>query len=120
MTKRRTITKAMRRAVIESFHGRCARCCKSFEPGERVDIDHHHQLATGGADEFLNWRPLHPWCHAIKTREDAKVRGKIRRLNGTTPKRRGKPIRSRGFDTSKSRRLDGTVVSRPAPRASGG
>ena len=87
-----------------------------IEAGERIDIDHVHQLATGGADDESNMRPLHPWCHAIKTREDAKVRGKIRRLNGTTKKRAGKPIRSRGFDRSKTRKFNGTVIPR-APRA---
>ena len=116
MTDRKSISKAMRARVILAYHGRCAKCCKRFEAGERIDIDHVHQLATGGADDESNMRPLHPWCHAIKTREDAKVRGKIRRLNGTTPKRAGKPIRSRGFDRSKTRKFNGTVIPR-APRA---
>ena len=112
MTERKSISKAMRARVVLSYYGRCAVCCHKFEAGERIDIDHIHQLATGGADDESNLRPLHPWCHKIKTREDAKVRGKIRRLSGETKKRPAKPIQSRGFDRTKSRRFDGTVTTR--------
>ncbi len=90
--KRKGISKALRARVILAWHGRCAKCCHKFEAGERIDLDHIHQLATGGADDESNLRPLHPWCHAIKTREDAKVRGKIRRLSGQNKPRVKKRI----------------------------
>lgn len=117
MTDRKSISKAMRARVILAYHGRCAKCCKRFEAGERIDIDHIHQRATGGEDDFSNYRPLHYACHKIKTKADATARAKIRRLNGTTKKRPGKPIRSRGFDRSKTRKFNGTVIPRAPHRA---
>lgn len=69
----------------------CDMCRVQFEDGARVELDHIHQLAMGGPDVADNLRPLCEPCHKIKTRNDAKARGKVRRLRGETcngPKRK--------------------------------
>lgn len=79
----------------------CATCGERLEPST-TEWDHVWQHATGGPDVADNLRPLCSACHAKKTKADAHARGKIRRLNGTTPKRRkgkafppGRPLQSR-------------------------
>ncbi len=113
MTKRGSISKKTREAVIAAYGNACAICRVTFLPGQRIDIDHHHQLGMDGPDEVGNFRPLCVPCHKIKTKEDARARGKARRLSGETVKRRrGPPMKSRPFDKSRSRKMDGSIVRR--------
>lgn len=50
-------------------------------------------------------------CHKIKTLRDVKNIAKVKRLQrGRKPTKR--PIKSRGFDKTRSRKMDGTVVKR--------
>jgi len=112
MTDRKPISKAQKARVFLAYHGRCARCCHKFEAGERVDYDHIVPCWLGGTNEDDNLRPLHFRCHLDRTKIDARDRAHVKRLNGTTPKRKPKktwpsrPIKSRGFE-------------KPNPRLSG-
>lgn len=117
MTDRKSISKAQKARVFLAWHGRCARCCHKLEAGDRVDYDHIVPVWLGGKNEDDNLRPLHFRCHLDRTKIDARDRAHVKRLNGTTPKRAGKPIRSRGFDRSKTRKFNGTVIPRAPHRA---
>ena len=114
MSPRKSISKVMRARVILAWSGRCAMCADRFEAGQRIEIDHIHQRATGGADDENNYRPLCAPCHRRKTAADARDRAHIRRLTGANKPRFARPIISRGFDTTKTRRMDGSVTERKA------
>lgn len=108
--KRKAMSAKVKAAILAEYGGRCAECGKPFEPGDLIEYDHIHQLAMGGADDPSNLRPVHVTpCHKGKSAKDAAARGKVRRLTGATPKRAGPKIRSRGFDRTFRKRLDGTV-----------
>ena len=59
--------------------------------GQPAEFDHVYQLALGGPDTDDNLRPISPAAHKDKSRDDAKIRAKVRRLTGANkqkPKRR--------------------------------
>ena len=106
------LTPKRRLEVLIAFGGRC-NTCKEKITGP-FDIDHVLALINGGSNEVGNLVPLHPECHRLKTKGDVKIAAKIKRLNAREDgtRRERKPIQSRGFDTTKSRRFDGSVVPR--------
>lgn len=91
--------------VMARYLFRCAKCFTPFKDGDRVDLDHIHQLAMGGPDDAANLRPLCEPCHKIKTRNDAKARAKVRRLRGETCTAPRKKITSRGFDRTRRKKM---------------
>ena len=101
MTKRRSITTAMRLRVWAAHSGVCHLCKLPIhaERGEKWHVEHKKPLWLGGSDDESNMAPAHLDCHAPKTAKEAKDRAKITRqsaahLGATTPKRK---IASRGF-----------------------
>ncbi len=114
--KRKGFTKAQRQAVWEKYDGRCAGCDDPLQPGWQ--IDHILALTLNGAHEIDNWRAICGSCHAPKSKAETKAAAKIARLqdreNGTRRPRQAIP--NRGFDTSKSRKFDGTIVHRSSRR----
>lgn len=91
---------------------RC-RMCDGVLTAATTEWDHVFQHAMGGPDVPDNLRPLCGPCHKVKTRIDAKARGKVRRLRGETGNGPKRPLNSRGFDKTRRRKMNGTVV--PAP-----
>ena len=81
-----------------------------------LELDHVIPLEQGGQDADFNIEPLCRKHHAEKTRRDIHAIAKARRLriaaDPETRKKTAKPIRSRGFDTSLRKRMDGTVEKR--------
>lgn len=75
--KRRYLSDAEKAVLVEKHEFCCAEC---GEPGVTFEFDHTHQLATDGGNEIENFRPLCTPCHKIKTKADAKVRAKERRI----------------------------------------
>jgi 5-methylcytosine-specific restriction protein A len=131
MSGRRAMTPARKRRIHEREGGLCWHC-KELAPmfGPDVRYDHFNVLWITGDDTDEAIKPAHTTCDAPKTAADLKTIGKIKRLiknadpatrkqprmksraNPWPPKGEGKPIQARGFDKSKSRRLDGTAVTR--------
>jgi hypothetical protein len=88
--------------------------------------DHNilHETGHPDADKYWNLTPLYIQAHRIKTKADAKVIAKGRRIrkkmtpeahalleagfNAMFPAKR--KLQSRGFDKTKRRKMDGTVV----------
>ncbi len=99
----------------------CPLCYKPILPGGKTICEHLHALALGGDDTPENRRLVHWSCADIKTRgtkattagSDIQQIAKGKRLRGETGQGRMKrKIQSRGFDKTKTRRLDGTVIPR--------
>ena len=80
--------------------------------GLPTEVDHAWQIATGGPDTDDNLRHMSPAAHKTKSRDDAKIRAKVRRLTGaniTKPKRSFPKGRSFGIP-GRRKKLDGSVV----------
>ena len=111
-TTRGPMTKARRLRIYLACNGRCVCGCKVEMVG--TVIDHRIPLFMGGADDDTNLRFLCGPCDRIKTGGDKGDIGKVRRIlarnDGT--RRPRKVIPSRGFDKTKTKRFDGTVVTK--------
>ena len=59
-----------------------------------------------------NLRTRCPSCHAEKTAEEARMRGKVRRLNGTTKKKPGRNIAQRANPWPKGRSMQSKLPGR--------
>ena len=125
MTRRATTVANMREMLLNQAeeHGhpiRCALCGGYILPGDLTIREHMHALGLGGFDVPDNWRLVHKPCARKKTigtkatsaGSDTQLMAKHRRLTGKNKPKRKHEIQSRGFDKTKTRRLDGTVVSR--------
>lgn len=113
-TPRKAMTPARRARVLARFDGKCS--YPGCEIATGLEIDHVIALDLAGKDEDDNLAPLCEVHHAQKTRLDAKLIAKSRRLR----KRESgikKPctLKGRGFDRSLRQRMDGTVERRAMP-----
>ncbi len=96
---------------------RCACGCHvKLTRTEGYQFDHEHDLALGGPDTPENLQALRTPCHAKKSRAGAAARAKTKRLENVRlhgmKKRRGRAMRSRGFQTRLRRKFDGSVEAR--------
>ena len=111
-TPRAPMTKGRRLRIYLACNGRCV--CGVKVPMKGTVIDHPTQLWMGGPDEDEFLKFLCGPCVKIKDAKDASARGKVRRIlareEGT--RRPRKAIPSRGFDKTKRKRMDGTVVTK--------
>lgn len=108
---RRSLTKAEKAAMIEAQQGLCGCGCGQPVTMETGEGEHWITVFCGNTD-----KPDSVWrkdCHKPKTKRDAKAHAKIRRLikkqQGTWRPTR-KRIRSRGFDKSLRKKMNGDVV----------
>jgi hypothetical protein len=127
---RHNFSKATIRAAKERAGGRCeasgtvyglepeTRCGASLEAGS--EVDHYPMAATDdGSDTLENAVVCCKSCHRFKTSHyDVPMQAKGRRIrikNGMQESRRTRPrpkMRSKGFDTTKTRGFDGRVKAR--------
>jgi hypothetical protein len=103
MTARRMTAK--RRAAIFSAHdGICHLCGGKIGVADAWDVEHVIALEISRDDSNSNLRPAHRTCHKAKTKDDAKVIAKCRRVSqkhtGARKKKGGIPYR----------KFDGTAV----------
>ena len=73
--------------MAELANWTCALC---NEPALNCDIDHIVPVDLGGGDEMSNLRVLCIGCHIVKTSQEARTRGKVRRIqesDGLTKKK---------------------------------
>ncbi len=116
------ISDKLKLQVLVANGGRCCRCDKRLAKGD-TEFDHVLPVFMGGLTELGNLLPMCSACHKLKTKKDAADRAKVNRLladnmpqtdENVEPKRSKQAINSRGFDQTKTRRFDGTVVARQA------
>ena len=109
--EKRAVSKDRREKIIKAQAGICKRsCCES----PAVDVDHIVPLWMGGSNRDQNLEGLCVPHHKQKTQAEAKMRGKVKRIearaNGTRRPRAkipGQKLQSRGFNggpTAKQRR----------------
>lgn len=116
MTKRRSITTAMRLRVWAAHKGVCHLCNLPIraEAGETWHVEHIKPIWLGGADTEANMAPAHVDCHAPKTKQEAAQRAKTNRqtarhIGAETPKQK---IPNRGF-AKKDRTPKSSLPPRP-------
>ena len=116
--KRKSISKKKRIEIFLAHGGICWICKLKIGADEPFDIDHQiaRELMGEGADEDYNLAPAHKPCHKAKTKVDVKAIAKSNRIRRAidpeTRKKSKKPIVSRGFDKTRKKKMDGSVVSR--------
>ena len=118
MTPRRYPTPREKAAIIARQGGICACGCGGALDGQKIEFDHELDLWTHGDNSTENFRALLKVpCHKAKTAKDAKARAKSKRIiakadpvaRAARQAKKAK-IRSRGFDKTKRRKMDGTVA----------
>jgi 5-methylcytosine-specific restriction protein A len=119
MTKRRTITKAMRVRIFDRSGGVCHLCKLPINAtrGEKWHVEHIKPLWEGGSDDETNMAPSHIDCHATKTGEEATPRAKgtrqrARHIGAVKPQGR---LRGPGF--AKSEKTPRIVKNHLPPRS---
>jgi len=121
--KRKSMTYARKRRLWEAAHGACMHCQEPVPmTGPQVRYDHIVALELGGSDDDANIAPIHRHpCDEIKTANDLRAIGKVRRLrardDGSRRERKripGKPL----SDRSLTRGFNGKVRPRPETSAS--
>lgn len=85
---------------------KCGICHEQLKPVDDVQFDHHHAVVFDGPHEYLNLRPVHAECHKKKTKADVQANAKIKRILKGGRKRKGPPMKSKGF----------SKTSRPFPK----
>jgi len=112
-TPRKGFTEAQRRGVYTAYDGRCAGCDDALEPGWH--IDHIKRLADGGEHAPRNWMALCVPCHRDKTAREATASAHADRIyRRETEGPKPATLKGPGFDKTRTRRFDGSVVRRGA------
>ena len=109
LNARRALTPKARAAIWRAQDERCAECRCPITLAEMQD-DHEHPIWCGGNNDPDNRQGLCVECHKLKTKGEAKARGKVKRLAKGPKQRRGRAMQSRGFGPS--RKFNGTVEVR--------
>jgi hypothetical protein len=129
MTKRRKLTKGQREDILVRQRWLCEICRQPIARSDKIEWDHVQPLALGGTDELANICAVHSPCHKLKTHGAKRDRyelshadhrlgsdffriAKVKRIKRKLakdwrPNRR--KIKSRGFDKTLRRKMDGTV-----------
>lgn len=120
--ERRAMTPARKARIHAAWGGRCWFCRMPVPvEGPEVVYDHVTQLWMKGSDADEDIGPIHAApCNKIKTAADAKARAKVKRIHKrqASETRSKRPIRNRGFDTTKTKGFDGVVRDRRPAHAS--
>jgi 5-methylcytosine-specific restriction protein A len=108
---RRHISKAARARLYEAAGGLCCLCGFAIPAGASWIREHVLPLHLDGLDDETNWAPAHVACAATKTKREAQMRGKVRRLRAGGRKRKGRPLAGT-VASGLRKRMNGTVERR--------
>lgn len=101
--------------VFEAHGGVCYLSKRKIRAGEKWDAEHVIAIINGGENRERNLAPALVAPHREKTARDVKIKAKTASIRmkhlGIKPKG-GRKIESRGFDKTKTKRFDGTVVTK--------
>jgi 5-methylcytosine-specific restriction endonuclease McrA len=120
VTERKPLTRLQFAKLALEQEGKCAKCKERLDfvkPRQIVD-EHLHPLADGGGNEMDNRALYCVTCAKGKTVKEATPRARSKRYaEGRTQfdKRKaagGSRIKSRGFDKTYRKKMDGTVERR--------
>lgn len=109
---KRRMSPARRKRLTEERGSVCA--YPGCQVTEHLELDHIIALDLGGKDADGNLQLLCAQHHKAKTRLDAKLIAKGRRIRRKADPETRKPSRltGRGFDKTRTRKFDGSVVKR--------
>jgi len=112
--KRRKLTRAEIIEITVRQAGRCGcGCGHRLDPFSEGVIDEHIiPLELTGSNDITNRALYRKPCAAEKTKADATDIAKAKRRAGETCQGAKRPIPPRGFDKTRTKRFDGTVVPR--------
>jgi 5-methylcytosine-specific restriction protein A len=107
VTKRRSISNAMRVRIFDTAGGVCHLCKLPINAtrGEKWHVEHIKPLWEGGSDDEKNMAPAHVDCHATKSAEESAPRAKgtrqrAKHIGAVKPKGQ---LRGPGFAKSEKR-----------------
>jgi len=117
-TSRKPLTRREFGFLILKQDGLCGCGCKrrlDFTKPKLVTDEHLVPLFSQGANDLENRALWLTECSTAKTAKEAPARAKVRRIEGGKTQadrraQRGPTIKSRGFDKTWKRRMDGTVT----------
>lgn len=122
MIKRRAITAAMKLEFVRVWgEFPCLDCALEYtgrdEPSPRypwrsIQLDHNLALIDGGKHDATNLVPRCLRHHKLKSAREHIANCKAKRLKAGGRKRKGPPMRSRGFDKTIGKRMNGEVYKR--------
>lgn len=102
--------------VFRRYDGRCYLTGTKIRTGDAWDVEHVKAVGLGGENRERNLRPALKEPHKVKTKADtARIRKADRQARahlGLKPKPK-RPLKSRGFDKTRRKRMDGTVERIP-------
>lgn len=105
----------VRLRVFEAYGGVCYLSKRKIRPGEKWEAEHIIALTNGGENRERNLAPALVEPHKAKTANDVAIKAKtdsIRKKHLGIKSANTRKIQSRGFDKTKTKRFDGTVVAR--------
>lgn len=113
--KRQAITDKMKLdCLLYRCTVKCGICGDELYPNDEIEWDHIQALVHSGAHVFTNIRPVHLECHKDKTARDIAAKAKGDRILGLTCTGPKAKIAGRGFDKTRTRKMNGQVVPRVA------
>jgi hypothetical protein len=117
MARHRFTEREVIEALIRTGHEiRCFRtkAIIDLESVKRLEREHPTPLKLGGKDDPTNAAYSLSEAHKAQTKKDRKAIAKVDRILGITCSGPTKKIPARGFDKTKTRKFDGSVVPRGA------
>lgn len=69
--KQKHVTPQQRKTTLNRDNHTCQHCGWQDPTGKTLQIDHKHNLATGGNNNPNNLQTLCQWCHNHKTQKEA-------------------------------------------------
>jgi len=108
--RRKPLTRREFATLILQQEGRCGCGCGIKLQADRIIDEHIQALDFLGSNELSNRSLWDRDCSKRKTARDLADAAKGKRIRGETGTGRKQPIRSRGFDRTLRKRMNGTVV----------
>ena len=113
MTRRRNMTSLRRARIFDAACGICHICGEKIQIGEAWEAEHKIALRISDDDSDANLAPAHKHCHKPKTKTDAGLIAKVKRVHAKhigahRPKATIPGSKASGW----KRKIDGTMVRR--------
>lgn len=114
---RKPITQAMQLALWKEHGAAICYVCRAMRAANNLHMDHVQALVDGGKHEIDNLRFVCVDCHRKKSAREHRNNSKAKRLAAAREahergEKKASRMKSRGFDKTRSRKMDGSVVPR--------
>lgn len=107
----------VRARVFERCNGRCHRCGRKINSGEKWTLEHLIALINGGKNAESNLSVTCDWCLPVKNAEDVRIKSKNARVRQAhLGIRRKSSFQSQGFPKALPQRSASRPLSKRANR----